>query len=221
MLQLIIMMIAFFYWPFHISGPFLPAGIIIFISLISQSLTPLLLLPLASPVLAPIPLIMSIFKKSPAHIFLALFLLIFLFPSGQTIFKFGYEAKQQIIRDIHLYPNVFLARVYQNKSNIISAKFVDNLTQILDPNNYFFQNHPREVPDNPNTSKFPYPLIIFFLVGIFSIVYRKSYFIYLLIFSILNLSILTNPYGHDFILWPFIFYFIYRGIIKFSLWIKS
>jgi hypothetical protein len=212
MLRLIILVIAFFYWPFHISLPYLPAGIIVFISLVSQSLTPLLLLPLTSPVLAPIPLLISIVKKSTVHLVISLLLLVLSFPIGQTIFNFGYESRQQIIRDIHLYPNVFLARIYQNKLNIVSAKFVDNLTQILDPNNYFFQNHPREVPDNPNSPKFPYLLIIFFLVGIFSIVYRKSYFIYLLIFSILNLSILTNPYGHDFILWPFICYFIYQGL---------
>lgn len=122
----------------------------------------------------------------------------------KTIFEKDYQAEQLILRNIHLYPDTFTARVFQNKARIYINKFSGNFFALTDPNNYFFGLHPRPiVPDNKNIFKFPFVAIIFFLYGVFTIrryKYKKELGIILSILIIL-LSLLKNFDGYDFILW--------------------
>lgn len=131
-------------------------------------------------------------------------LIIFL-PNFQkhSIFYFDYEANQALIRKIYLYPNIYLARINQNKPSIYFNKATDNFYAIIDPNNYFFAFHPREISlTNQNLNKFPFPSLIFFLIGLFYLLKKPQsiYIIILTLASIINLSLLKNIDLTDFIL---------------------
>src|SRR3972149_9031981 len=87
---------------------------------------------------------------------------------SQTIFFSDYEAQQKVLRNITLYPNIFSARLFQNKALIIIDKFNQNFFALTDPNSYFFSNHPREgVVSSQNLIKFPFLGLVFFFFGLF------------------------------------------------------
>lgn len=128
-----------------------------------------------------------------------------------SIFHLEYESVQAIIRKTYLYPNVFLARMSQNKPLIIIAKFEHNLTALLDPNNYFFGYHPRETIDLPGSVKFPFYSLPFFLFGFFYLPKTKhgKSFIFFLVCLVFLLSLLNNFFAYDFVLYfPLAFIFL-------------
>lgn len=123
---------------------------------------------------------------------------------GQTIFKYDYERRQEIIRKTYLYPSVVLARIYQNKVKIYINKFSSNFFALTDPNNYFFGFHPREIPiENQNLTKFPFLTLPFMLVGLYFLPLHKNkkFIIIFLSSSIISLSLLSSFDRHDLILW--------------------
>lgn len=191
-------------------------------------LLPLLLLPLISPKLLPIPLIVSSTfyitdrkRKYFLYLLASLFLMTVFFKPfwGQTIFKPDYQARQKVIRNTYLYPNVFLARVFQNKLRIIIDKFDFNITALIDPSNYLFGFHPREIMvDNQNLDKFPFLSLPFFLLGIYFL-RKTSYWHFTLILfisSIISLSFLNNFDRNDFILFTPLSIILFEGIYRFS-----
>ena len=168
---------------------------------------PTFLIPFIEPKLAILPFLITLLgKKKSIFIFISLIpLLIFMKPFwGQTIFIKDYEKRQEVIRNTYLYPNVITARIYQNKVKIITDKFNGNLFALIDPNNYFFAFHPREITqDNQNINKFPFITIIFFIIALFNIekLKNKKFILITLLASVLSLSVLTNYDRNDFILW--------------------
>lgn len=130
------------------------------------------------------------------------------------VFESDYQAQQLILRNINLYPNVPLARFFQNKLVIISNKYFDNLFDFIDPNYYFFGSHPREVVGGQNYTRLPLltflPILFFFLKS--KVKFKKSYLL-LFLSSVLVLSFITNHYLFDFVLWPFVFLAIYLGSV--------
>jgi hypothetical protein len=132
----------------------------------------------------------------------------------ETILTNDYEAEQLVLRNIQLYPTVFTARLFQNKPRIYLNKFTGNFFSLTDPNYYFFGLHPRPiVPDNKNLFKFPFPAIIFFLVGAFSLSWKKNkVFLLYISTTLLFLSILKNFDGFDIILFPGIVFLIIKGM---------
>jgi hypothetical protein len=177
-------------------------------------LIPVLLIPYLSPKLLLLPIlvitILLIIGQRKIFIWLALGIsllgAVFLFKPfwGQTIFKPDYEQTQQVIRNIHLYPSILLARVYQNKVRIITDKFNHNWVSLIDPSNYFFGFHPREdYLDNQNLDKYPYLALPFLIYGVFLISKHpnKLFLMTVIVSSILALSVLTNFDRHDFILY--------------------
>ncbi|KKQ43500.1 MAG: hypothetical protein US60_C0001G0015 [Microgenomates group bacterium GW2011_GWC1_37_8] len=123
---------------------------------------------------------------------------------GQTILIPDYEKQQEVLREIHLYPNVFTARLFQNKARIVLDKYLSNLLALTDPNNYFFSFHPGEGNlVNQNLAKFPYLSIIPMLIGSFNLKRYKYFSFILLAFcsGVISLSLMTNFDRHDFILW--------------------
>ncbi len=173
---------------------------------------PFLLIPFVSPKLAVLPLSISLFSLFfKRNRFSALFItaslilgFIFIKPFwGQTIFKFDYEARQQVIRNTYLYPNVFLARLSQNKTKIISDKLNSNFFAITDPSNYFFGFHPREgYIENQNLGKYLFLSLPFLFLGLYYLKNNKNkgFVIPALIGSVLVLSVLTNFDRQDFVL---------------------
>ncbi|HKB88320.1 MAG TPA: hypothetical protein VKC53_01585 [Patescibacteria group bacterium] len=123
--------------------------------------------------------------------------------SFETIFTNDYQGEQLILRNIHLYPTIALARVFQNKPRIYIYKFFNNLFILTDPNNYFFGLHPEPIPGQNNIFKYQFVAIVFFAYGIFSISkYKyKNIILFTFIPFVLFLSILKNFYGLDLILW--------------------
>lgn len=135
----------------------------------------------------------------------------------QTIFAFDYQARQQVIRNSYAYPNVFLARLFQNKAMIPIGKFEHNLTALLDPNNYFFGFHPREiVSGNQNAVKFPFVALPIFLVGLYLAAGDKSgrKVLFSFIFLAIALSLLANFDRYDFLLFFPLIYLFFKGLAK-------
>jgi len=164
--------------------------------------------------------LLNLFKKDRSSLFFfttsLIVGLIFFKPfAGQTIFRFDYEAKQQIIRNTYLYPNVFLARLSQNKVKIVTDKLNNNFFAITDPANYFFAFHPREgYVENQNLDKYPFLSLPFLLLSLYFLKDNaaKKFLIPVLIASIVNLSILTNFDRNDFILFVPLSLIIVEGI---------
>lgn len=160
------------------------------------------------------------FKKGLITLFitsLVLFFWNFTYFKNQTVFNRDYEGEQLLIRNIHLYPNIPLARTFQNKPKLYLSKVSDNFFSLIDLNNYFFAGHP--APTIINTQelyKFYWPLLIFLLLGVYNFkeYVNKNYVLTILVSSIISLSLLQNFDRHDFILWFPISLIIIYGIKK-------
>jgi|WetSurSiteA1Bulk_404760.scaffolds.fasta_scaffold00617_5 hypothetical protein len=173
---------------------------------------PLLVIPFISPKLILIPILVFAYeaiinKKRVNAIFLFLALLFSaLFIKsfwGQTIFHYDYEARQTILRNTYLYPNIPMARFFQNKTKIISDKLSGNLFSLTDLSNYYFGSHPRENNlNNQNLDKFPYFALPLLLLGIyfFNKDDNKKFILPILIASFINLLVLNNFDRNDFVL---------------------
>jgi hypothetical protein len=136
---------------------------------------------------------------------------------GQTVFNRDYEGEQLLIRNIHIYPNIPMARAFQNKANLYLGKVTNNMFYLTDLNNYFFAGHP--APTTKPTQelyKFYWPLIIFLLIGIYSFkdIKGKNFVLISLISCLISLSLLNNYDRNDFILWYPIGLLITNGIKK-------
>jgi hypothetical protein len=178
-------------------------------------LLPILILPFVQPKLALIPLsyvaIDTLLNKKLNKILLLLSIVILIIFSktliNQSIFIKDYNSQQTIVRNSLLYPNIPLARVFQNKGRIYIDKFNDRFFSLIDPNNYFFGFQPRQIVlNNQNLDKFPFLAIIPFFIGLYYLFKNKNKNIYLtyILGSIISLSLLTNFDRHDIILWlPF------------------
>jgi len=188
-------------------------------------LLPIIISPFVDVKLLPLPMvasILSIIFDKPNRKTNVIILLISLFVFaiklnsyfGQTIFIQDYEARQEVIRNTHLYPNILLARMFQNKAIIVANKFYTNFFSLIDVNNYFFGFAPRQLIENQNLIKFPFAAFMFFLVGLFSL--PKDIKFLKIIFSalILSLSILKNFDLSDFTLWIPVTLTVYYGLVK-------
>jgi hypothetical protein len=138
---------------------------------------------------------------------------------GQTIFHRDYEAEQLVIRNTQLYPNVILARIFQNKPRIYLNKITANFFSLTDPNNYFFGSHPREIYGNQNLNKYPFLALPFLLLGIYNFgkLKNKKFILVILTSSIISLSILTSYDRHDVILWLPISLVLTHGVNVFQI----
>lgn len=175
-------------------------------------LLPTIFIPLFFHKLLPVPILTSIIfflirrnRRYLIYLLGSLAISFFIFKSfwGQTIFIPDYQARQTVIRNTYLYPNVLLARAFQNKVKIIADKFAFNLTALVDPTNYFFGFHPREiVVDNQNLYKFSFLSFPFFILGIYYLRKNKNFnFIFSVLAScLISLALLTNFDRNDFIL---------------------
>lgn len=131
-----------------------------------------------------------------------------------SVFASDYQGRQLILRNINLYPNIFLARLFQNKALVVTNKYFDNFFDFIDPNYYFFGSHPREVVNGQNYTRLPlfaiFPILWFLL---WSRGHHKKIILSVLTFSILIFSFFTNHHVYDFVLWPIFLYMIYIGTL--------
>ena len=93
------------------------------------------------------------------------------------------------------------------KETIAVFRLANNFSEVIDPNLYFFANHPRERVGVSEFEKFPFIFFPFFVVGILTTVGLKRFKTYFwsLILTILLLSLLGNKNQlGPFVLFPFI-----------------
>lgn len=98
--------------------------------------------------------------------------------------------------------------------NIATFRILRNFFETIDPNVYFFAGHPRERVWANDFKKFPFILILPFLLGIYKLFSSKNMLVYLYLgISILILSFIghKNILG-SFILFPVIILTIFVGI---------
>lgn len=161
------------------------------------------------------------FRYWPKHFFLVLTLALWpsvfvltinKIPSPGLITESDYQGQQKILRQTFLYPNVFLARLFQNKLQIPISKFEHNLTAIFDPNNYFFGFHPREIIGVDNPVKFPLvslPIFFFAILNLSNLRSRRWLVGAFIIFA-LSLTFFENYFYYDFLLYfPLAFLFLH------------
>ena len=102
----------------------------------------------------------------------------------------------------------------ERKEVIIFYRLEENFFQAIDLNLYFFSNHPRERIGVSEFEKFTYPLLPFFLIGVFAYFKERKYLLVGIIFlSLILISIIgfSNSLG-PFLLFPFISIAIYLGL---------
>ena len=87
--------------------------------------------------------------------------------STQSVFAHDYQGEQLVLRNTELYPNILMARVFQNKPRIYINKYASNFFALTDLNNYFFALHPEPISGNVNMFKYPFLDLVFFLFGIY------------------------------------------------------
>lgn len=190
-------------------------------------LLPIFSIPFAEPKLAALPLIFVLTnlvqdeekKKYVILLLVSLTVLTFTWKGfwGQTIFKPDYEAEQIVIGKTYIYNSVILARIFQNKPRIYLDKFTNNFFALTDPNNYFFNFHPREIlVDNQNLIKFPSLSIVFSLFGFYFVnkLAVRKFVVSILAAAVLSLSILTVFDRNDFVLWFPISAIVIFGVTK-------
>lgn len=162
----------------------------------------------------------TIFRVKKIGIFL-LFLLLFFQVKTTNRVPLTHLSEDEIVRQIQRmreYDNPRIAHILEERPEaLVFFRIQNNLSQLVDPNFYFFANHPRERAGINEFEKFPYLLIPFFIYGFYKLVRKKEYFflIFYLFLPLLVLSLigLNNPLG-PFSLFPFILATSYEGFIK-------
>lgn len=99
----------------------------------------------------------------------------------------------------------------QRKEALIFYKVEENFSEVVDPNIYFFANHPRERVGVVEYEKFPYILLPFFVFGILSV--KKIPTLFLSASPIILLSLIgnSNPMG-PFSIFPLLSVYTAKGL---------
>lgn len=156
--------------------------------------------------------------------FLLLFIPILLFQIQTTnktsLTAISNDDRRVIDMRLRAYPYKFLRLGYwleERKESIIFNRVVTNFFENMDPNLYFFSNHPRQRVGIKEFEKFPYVLLPFFLLGVFDFVSKKNKLLWLISFlvPIIVLSIIGNRNNlGPFSLFPFFAISINEGLKK-------
>jgi len=181
-------------------------------------------IPLINSSLLFIPLVVLFFKSRKLIIKLLLISILIVFLTstfkpfiGSSIFYYSWDDQQKVIQQGYLYPNIWLSRTFQNKPSIYINRFLFNFFALIDPNNYFFGFHPREITvDNQNLQKFPFLAICLFLIGLYQVAQKNQRLLLSLFLIIINLSLLRNFDKTDAILWLPLFLVIKKGLVTFQ-----
>jgi hypothetical protein len=105
----------------------------------------------------------------------------------------------------------------ESKQSIAFFRLLDNFSQVVDINLYFFGNHPRERLGYNEFQKFSYLLLPLFLLGIFNLISKRrlNIIVVALLIPLIQISIIGNQSTQGpFLLIPFILICIYLGLIQ-------
>ena len=162
----------------------------------------------------------TIFHNKKFGVLLLLILLVVQVKTSQIV-PLTKLSEDEIVREVQRmreYDNPRIAHILEERPEMITFfKLQNNFSQLVDPNFYFFANHPRERAGVSEFEKFPYVLIPFFIYGFYKLIKKKKYF-FIVLFLLLPITILSviglnNPLG-PFSLFPFILITSYEGFIK-------
>lgn len=123
-----------------------------------------------------------------------------------------YNPSQHYIRV--LFKRLNLKEFLEGDFNTVFSRVQRNFFETIDPNVYFFAGHPRERVWASDFEKFPFILVLPFLLGLYQIILKKDW---LLILTTLLSIILLSSIGHKnpvgpFLLFPFIVISIFYGV---------
>lgn len=130
----------------------------------------------------------------------------------QTQRKNLYHSRFHIIR--LLFFKFPLVEFFEGDLAVATKKIQVHFFETFEPNVYFFAGHPRERIWANESYKFPFVLIIPFVIGVFGILNRRFFYFHLffLISAIaLGFTGHLNPMG-PFIAFPFLVFLIYFGV---------
>ena len=184
-----------------------------------------LVLPLLHPAYLFFPIVAILFYwsdiKKMSLVIYAVFLIFISFFSWQSFYTYSIFTPDPLAFDtlnkkISLVPNRNLARLYHNKTDIFQDKFKANIFTSLDPNNYFFALHPREIFENQNLHKFPFLAIILFLIGLYLLIKStdRRWIVSTLLAGIFSIAMINNQDKFDLILYLPIFLICLVGLKK-------
>jgi hypothetical protein len=163
----------------------------------------------------------NILKK----VFLILFALVVFFQWKTTDVNSltGLTNDQRRVQDMRLseYPPLEVPIGYWlegRKEALAFWRIRKNMFELLDPNLYFFANHPRERVGYDEFEKFPYILFPFFVLGLFMLVKKppKSILLVSLSLAVILISLIGhNNEAGPFSMFPFMFSAIIFGVDEF------
>lgn len=148
-------------------------------------------------------------------IFLIFTILIFNKGLDLSIWNADSEEIFMINQRRQLYPD-HLGKIVQNKLSLFIYKFERNLFYNLDPNLYFFANHPRERKGITEFEKFPFIFFPLFIIGLIYFISNINYIFIIYIVTIVLISSFIDPsikYG-PILFFPVISLIIANGIFQ-------
>lgn len=163
---------------------------------------------------------------------LLLIVIILLIITTSITFYYGFdkslffnEPEEKILQGKrHSYLSSELGFVFKNKIslnyyvNIYPAisNLQYNLSYALNPNLYFFANHPRETANIEESEKYLFIFAPFFIIGFLHIIFMKKLpiIIYIIGAAFISLFVSPNFFLGPILFFPFINLVIYLGILK-------
>lgn len=143
------------------------------------------------------------------------FFILLSYPRPKTIFSLNELEIFSINNRRSYYSSSFLARMMENKLTLSLYKYQKNFFQGLDPNYYFFANHPRERAGIKETEKFFWIFLIPFLFGLFWQIKRKFWWDLKYFFIVLIIvSFFENIDRYLYFIFPFFFLTILFGFLE-------
>lgn len=113
----------------------------------------------------------TIDKRLPLLLFMSLLFLQFQTTTRESLDSLNLENQLLVQMRLREYP---MAHLFENRPElVVFFKIQENLAQILDPNFYFFANHPRERAGIQEFEKLPYIFLPVLLIGIVHMIQRK------------------------------------------------
>ncbi len=138
----------------------------------------------------------------------------------KTIFLLSPTEIYQINERRSYWKSPFLARLMENKATCLLYKYQKNIFQGLDPNFYFFANHPRERAGIKETEKFSWLFLIPFLAGLYWQFKQKFFWGFGYFILVLGAISVFQDFDRFVVcLFPFIFLSIILGIWQIFKWI--
>jgi hypothetical protein len=105
----------------------------------------------------------------------------------------------------------------KRKETVVYYKIMNNFSEVIDPNLYFFANHPRERVGTREFEKFPYILLPLFLLGLLNIKKGNIKELVLSLSPMILVSVIGNSNSMGpFSLFPFIATYTSFGVASIS-----